>query len=189
MSGRASSWASPFRVGVVMPVIVFAASLLAGTREAVAHPRHEALAEAEWNRATGKLEVSLRLRPEDLEQALTRMLRSGHVNLDSTADVDRHLLMYLKPRFVIRKGDERMDLTWVGKEVDLRHVWIYFEVDLPHDPTACQVSFTMLMDLLPDQVNTLNLRDGEKRWSHRFSLDQPVVSLIRNPEPAGQTDE
>ena len=44
-----------------------------------AHPSHVAIAEAEWNQESKKMEVALRVRPEDLEEALTRAETSENI--------------------------------------------------------------------------------------------------------------
>lgn len=141
-----------------------------------AHPRHESIAEAEWNRETGKLEVALRLRPEDIESALTRVLRrSKRVNLDSTPDVDEHLQAYLGARFTLHSADskKRQEFVWIGKEVDLRYAWVYFELTMPAAPEQAVLSSTVLMDLLPDQVNTVLIKDGRRQSSLQFSRLKP----------------
>ena len=152
-----------------------------------AHPQHESIAEAEWNHKTGKLEVAMRLRPEDLESALTRMLGSSkRVNLDSTSDVDKHLQAYLQARFTLKAdgAKRRQPFTWIGKEVDLRYAWVYFEITMPaKDAAKAALSSTVLMDLLPDQVNTIVLQDGKQQTSLQFSRLQPVQRPWRTQAP------
>ena len=127
---------------------------------AQAHPSHVAIAEVEWNRETGNLEVAMRLRPEDVEDALSRMLR---------------LAAYLTPHFTVAANDQRQTIQWVGKEVTLRFVWVYFEVPMPENAETADLtlSCTVLMDLLPDQTNTVLLRDGNARWSKQFTRHKP----------------
>ena len=142
---------------------------------AQAHPSHVAIAEVEWNRETGNLEVAMRLRPEDVEDALSRMLRSERVDLERTKDVDKHLAAYLTPHFTVAANDQRQTIQWVGKEVTLRFVWVYFEVPMPENAATADLtlSCTVLMDLLPDQTNTVLLRDGNARWSKQFTRHKP----------------
>ena len=67
---------------------------------------------------------------------------------DITEDVDRQIVAYLRPRFVLELSGQRQKLHWVGKEVDLRDAWLYFEIDAPEFRDA-KISCTVLMDLLP----------------------------------------
>ena len=88
------------------------AALIGGAATASAHPRHVSIAEAEFNRESGHFEVALRVRPEDLEQALART--GPRVVLEKTPDVDKRITAYLKRHFSLRNGGAVQELEWVG---------------------------------------------------------------------------
>lgn len=157
--------------------------LLTPLAGAAAHESHVAIAEIQWNEESGKLEVALRVRPEDLEEALTRMLRAEpRVNLDTYEDVDRHIADYLRPRFTLSLAGKRQKLHWVGKEVDLRHAWLYFELDAERFEQAT-LGCTVLMDILPDQLNTVLLRQGRQRVSFDFVRQRPSQEISPSATP------
>ncbi len=66
--------------------------------QAAAHPFHISLAEMEWNRATERLEVSLKLHAVDIERALSQAARHK-VNLEKEPHIERLLRDYLQQHF------------------------------------------------------------------------------------------
>lgn len=67
------------------------------------HPFHVATAETKWNLETGRLEVSIRCHPIDLETALGK-IAGKKVDLDKTENVDELLTTYLEQNFKIQQG-------------------------------------------------------------------------------------
>ena len=79
---------------------------------ALAHEFHVSSAEVEHNRESGKLEVALRVLPEDLEAALSRG-RDRAVRLEVTAGVDALITAYLTHNFrVAGPGGEPRPVEW-----------------------------------------------------------------------------
>lgn len=142
----------------------------------LAHPAHVTLAEAEWNEETGKLEVALQVRPYDLEQAL-RLMTKQAVDLDKTDNIDDVIQTYLNRSVVLTKGKEAARLQWVGKEVNARDAWLYFEVPLPGGLAGWKMRHTVFFETLPNQVNTVTFRHGQRKQSLSFTQDHAVHPL------------
>ncbi len=158
---------------VLLPLV----SLLFVTHVAAGHPFHVSIAEAEFNRSTKKLEVALRVHPSDLEAILSRRTKN-RVDLDRTKDVDHLITQYVRETFVVRpKGGEPLKLKWVGKEVDARYAWLYFEFPCTAQPGVWEVTDTILCDWLKDQSNTILFRQGDQRFSLNFRQEQPTRTL------------
>ena len=64
-------------------------------------------------------------------------------------------------------------VSWVGKEIGVKHAWIYFETPLPSGAATIDIANTALFDVVPNQENTIELRLGERRLS--------AVSTPRDP--------
>ncbi|MBC7365296.1 MAG: hypothetical protein H7343_00570 [Undibacterium sp.] len=126
---------------------------------ASAHPIHTSYAEADFRPETGKLEVALRVYPDDLEAALTA--RAGKkITLEHTRPpaFDVLLLAYLRATFLLRTADGTTPtLHLVGRELKDRdqHLWIYFECSLPGGLTGARLSHRFLPDAFPEQLNAL----------------------------------
>ncbi len=95
------------------------------------HPVHESVSEVEWNQATGRLEVAMRLDVLD-EQWLRRRADEARRDGDKKKKGDWQLA-YLRSRFRISDvKDEKKDPTkyhWVGSEEDGGHIWWFFELE------------------------------------------------------------
>jgi ribosomal protein L23 len=144
---------------------------------AMTHPYHVTMAEAEWNKKTGALEIGLKLRPEDLERALS----AGHkkrITLDKTAKYDKILAAYLAKHFLVKDSSGKTQaLKFVGKELNLKSLWLYFEVPLKSGLEGAKVIHKMLFEVLPDQVNTVNFKADKKRCSVHFTLKHPKATI------------
>ncbi len=156
---RLSRCFAPFAGNLFVPFLLLAFIALAPP--ATAHPIHTSYAEADFRPETSKLEVALRVYPDDLETALTA--RAGKkITLERTPPpaFDVLLLAYLRATFLLRAADGTTPtLHLVGRELKDRdqHLWIYFECTLPGGLAGSRLSHRFLRDAFPDQLNALRL--------------------------------
>jgi hypothetical protein len=189
---------------------VFFAAIL-GSLPGAAHPYHVTVAEAELNAATGRLEVALRLLPEDLIRALEARDRrrgdeaGGESGPErSQAQEPRHdelLADLVREAFTVTTADGRSaPLHWVGSEASVKAVWLYFELDLGGAPAAqdgpapdgslldgITLANRLLLDLEPTQTNTVTLRFEEERQTLTLTPRSPERE-IRWPPPPPPSD-
>ena len=158
---RLSRRFASFAGNLLVPLPLLVLAFIALTPLASAHPIHTSYAEADFRPETNKLEVALRVYPDDLEAALTA--RAGRkVTLEHTPPpaFDVLLLAYLRSTFLLRAADGSLPvLHLVGRELKDRdqHLWIYFECELPGPLAAARLSHRFLRDAFPDQLNALRL--------------------------------
>lgn len=146
---------------------------------ASAHPIRSSFAEADYRPETKKLEVALRVFPDDLETALSA--HAGRpISLARTAPpaFDLALLAYLRATFLLRAADHTAPvLHLVGRELKDHdpHLWIYFECQIPGDLTGVRLSHRVLRDAFPEQLNAL--RVGQKGQTLLFlnNTEQPLA--------------
>ena len=101
-----------------------------------AHPSHSSITEIEWNAASGRFEVAMRLCIADLEDALSAQANT-RIRLTSALSCRPQLQRYLQEQFSItQENDNVCRLHWVGGEMELHHVWIYFEAESTSDDPA-----------------------------------------------------
>ncbi len=142
-----------------------------------AHPFHVSLAEAEFNAESGALEVALRVHPADLERAL-RNQEMRPVDLERSKGVDRMIVRYLQSHFQVRyQADERLAVTWVGKEISVKEAWLYFEMPLGQSAGTLQITQAFFFEQLEDQVNTINFKQGKRIESLSFTRDAATKTL------------
>lgn len=128
---------------------------------ASAHPIRTSFAEADFRPETHKLEIALRVYPDDLEAALTA--RTGQpISLARTPPpaFDVALLAYLRATFLLRAADDTTPtLQLIGRELkdNDQHLWIYFECTLPGGLAGTRLSHRVLRDAFPEQLNALRV--------------------------------
>ncbi len=161
-----------------LPGLVLAAGLaMCIVCTAAAHSFHQSLSEVELNATRSVLEVSMKVVPEDLERALENRVRR-QVNLDATDDVDALLLRYLSSTFRVSSDDGRLlPLHFVGKEVDHRAAWLYFEIPFAHRDGRLLLENRILFDLETEQINTVNYRQEDRHATLIFTVDNPKQPL------------
>lgn len=157
---------------------------LAAAGRVNAHQGHFSIADAEFNAETRCLEVALRVRAEDLEQAVRRS--SGEpITLDESEACAQAVRSYLFRNFTARTADgQPIELNWVGCAVAIKEAWLYFEIPVAGRLIGTRIEHRLLCDLLPDQVNTINFRAGGDRTTLWFNADHRSRTLdFRPPEP------
>jgi hypothetical protein len=152
-----------------------------------AHPFHVSVAEIEYNSVSKKLECALRIWPEDLEKALNKS-STEKIDLDATKDIDKRIFKYMQSKIKIADDGKVAKLIWVGKEMDIKQGWLYFEVETGVPPVGFSFSNQMFFELQDDQVNMFNFRFEDRRASISFTnvksrhqLSEEDFVPIRNP--------
>lgn len=171
-----------------LTVLAMSAWLATSAVDAAAHPFHVSVAEAEWNAETRRLEVALRLAPEDLEAALSQR-SDTKVRLEDSEQVDAMIVDYLNAHFSLRKTNEEEEprplaLKWIGKEVSTKSAWLYFEIDAPDGVAGLELRNDLLVDHEETQINTVVLREGQRKLTLRFDKKHTaeIVTFEERPE-------
>jgi hypothetical protein len=161
------------------------AGLLATAPPLAAHAIHTSVAEADYNAATRRLEVSLRVFIDDFEAALSVHARR-RLSLAGTPreEFDAAARTYLAETFTVRSPDGQLaPLLWVGREVrDAENeLWFHFEVALPGGIEGCRVHHRALGEQFPTQINSVRVRDGERRVTLVFLARQTEKTVRFRP--------
>lgn len=144
-----------------------------------AHPFHVSVAVADWNAESGKLEVSLRCHPIDLEQVVNERAKK-RVHLEKAeSQVQAYLIDVIKA--TTRDGQD-VKLEWVGMELTDKYAWLYFEIPLKDGPSGTTLTHRLFFTELDDQVNLVTVRDGKRKRSFSFSADVPKITLRLSDE-------
>ncbi len=100
--------------------------LLMAAPAAEAHSSHTSVAEVEWNETSQRFEIAMKLRIADLQDAISA--KQGKRIRLHTGSPDDAVLDYLTENFSVTfSEDQECRLRWVGKELELHDVWLYFE--------------------------------------------------------------
>lgn len=153
------------RVGVVLMLGFVAAFFVPSAR---AHKFHASFTEIERNPETKSLEVTIRVFPDDLENILGKREKK-RIQIDAITDAPRVVGDYVREHLVLRGPDGKtVEWKWVGLEVKVDAVWIYVEAPAPPSLDKWQARDSLFFDLFDDQINSVTVRDGNRRGSIQF---------------------
>ena len=155
---------------------LFAAALLSLSAAAGAHRFHMGITEVAFNARTGSTEIVHTYMAHDVE-ALLMNLYGRQFDLGDPED-QLVLRKYVEGRFWLKGQDNaRLPVRWVGMTADSQSVMIYQELEnAPLSKTAA-IHQGVLIDFLPDQVNTVNLNNAGAVRSLTFTqatVEQPT---------------
>jgi len=157
-----------------MKKLIVALLLCAASAGALAHRFHTGIAEIAHNDHTGSVEIVHTLMAHDID-ALLAARNKGPVDLSDPAG-ETLLRQYLDERFyLLAKNGKRLPLKWVGMNAGVESVVIYQELEKTPLAAVARIHNDILVDLLPRQTNTINLkRDGQIR---SLSFDRKTTEL------------
>lgn len=134
-----------------------AALLCGGCAAAQAHRFHAGIAELSFNQKSGSIEVVHTYMAHDIE-ALLAGLAGRQLDLGGP-QAEALLRTYLEQRFYLLAPDgKRLPLAWVGMTAGVDSVNVYQELPGTRLEQVARVHDEVLIDVLPRQANTVNLR-------------------------------
>jgi hypothetical protein len=165
------------KLSILSPLIVVAGLVFACAPIAGAHKYHTSFAAADYNSDEQSLQVSLRTFQDDLTEVLSR--RAGRkISLDRRREAEPLALAYLQDVFQIKRADgELLKLSWVGMEVNVDSVWLYFEVKVPGGIKGLYLRNLFMHDLFDDQTNLINVKEGGRKNALTFSRNDGFKAI------------
>lgn len=136
-----------------------AAALLLCSALAGAHRFHAGITDISFNARTGSTEIVHTYMAHDVESLLAN-LYGRQVDLNDPDD-QALLRKYVEGRFWMLGQDQaRLPLRWVGMTADAERVQVFQEIEQTPLWKAAAIHDDVLVDFLPEQVNTVNLNEG-----------------------------
>lgn len=150
--------------------------LLSAAGAALSHRFHFGIAEMSDNARTGNVEVVHTLMAHDVD-ALLVSRHKRQIDLSQPED-EALLRAYAEEKFYLTgKNGKRLPLKWVGMTVSVENVVIYQELEQSTLRQIARVHNELLVDFLPRQVNTVNVRRGASVASLAFNLKNPERAM------------
>jgi hypothetical protein len=157
-------------------VFSFIASFLF-TAPSTLHEFHTSLAQVHYNQSSRSFEITLRVFTDDLEAALTLMNNNNKVTIDAP-QADQLIAQYLNKHFaLLDRQNQKKELTFIGKEVEVDVTWIYAEIPVPDLPSGMRLQNSVLTELFGDQVNMVNFKYLSTIRTFMFKPNETVQSL------------
>ncbi len=156
----------PFALGLI------GACLALAPAPARAHAVHSAAVEMESNHEAMRVEVTLRLFLDDLEAALSaRAGKPIQAEKVPAAEFAASVTAYLRETLVLRdpQGNPAR-LEWIGRELKdaANEAWLFVQFAGPAKLDEAQLRVTLLRDQFPDQLTSVQVRDGQRRLTLLF---------------------
>ena len=152
------------------------ALLLCLSTAAGAHRFHFGMTDISYNERSGSTEIVHTYTAHDIE-ALLLNLYGRQFDLSEPED-QAVLRQYIERQFWLGARDAtRLPAKWIGMTVDANSVVIFQEIGNTPLTRAATIRQGVLIDFLPEQVNTVNLNTGGAVRSLTFSrkaLEQPA---------------
>jgi hypothetical protein len=127
------------------------------------HKFYVSLTEIRFNGESSRFEVSMRIFPDDMDQALLE--RSGMETFLATKmetpGADSILQAYLYMHFTMESDGKQVSFRYLGKEPEADAIWCYLESEPIAPPRSLMVHNGILMDKFEDQVNIIQVYSGE----------------------------
>lgn len=143
------------------------------------HDFHVSITNAELNESTNSLQISMKLFTEDLEDAI-KDEHQIELKLEDEKEypqADSLIFAYVTRHFWIKSGGEKLNMNFVGRELEQDIVFIYLEVaDMPGVNTL-SVSNTIFFDRFDDQSNIVNIEIGSDLESAFLEKSNPKKTL------------
>ena len=150
---------------------ILAAVLLLCSAAVSAHRFHAGITDISFNARTGNTEVVHTYMAHDVE-ALLANLYGRQFDLTDADDQDV-LRKYVEGRFAILGQDgARLPLHWVGVNADAERVTVFQEIEQTPLWKAAAIRDKVLVDFIPEQVNTVNLNEGNAVRTLTFDHDK-----------------
>jgi len=146
-----------------MKRLILASLLMFACAASFGHRFHAGMTEIAFNARTGSVEVVHTYMAHDIDARLATLHKR---QVDLTEPFDQALLrQYIEQQFFLTGSDNRrIHLNWVGISVNVDSVMIYQEAADTELAQVGQVHHEVLAEFLPDQANTVNVKqDGEIR--------------------------
>lgn len=145
-----------------------------------AHRYHTTLARIDHNEKEKILEISVQVFTHDLVPALEQKARK-RIDLEKTPEVDKMIQDYFAENFVLKnKSGETRKLNWVGKELEVDSVWLYFEVPWHEDFQGANLQNTLFFEAFPEQTNLVVARFAGKKADLVFKPGDKFKEIIEN---------
>jgi hypothetical protein len=153
-----------------------AAALVFISTAASAHSFHAGITDISFNERTGSTEIVHTYMAHDVETLLANLYQR---DFDLTQPEDQDVLRkYVERQFWLQGQDKaRLPVRWVGMTIDAQSVMVYQEAEKTPLSRTAAIHDEVMIDFLPDQVNTVNLNDGGKVRTFLFestTTEQPV---------------
>jgi hypothetical protein len=113
---------------IIIAVIIATLTFSNKAAAKVAHRFHSSLTRIDYDSDEKNIKITIQMIAHDVLEVFDEIAGKS-LELESSPEVDEMLRKYLAEHFVMQnKSGEKLELKWVGKEIELERVFVYFEI-------------------------------------------------------------
>lgn len=154
-------------------------SLRAADREK--SPLHLSLTEANYDRAKGRLLLSVRVQKADFEAALSDRTKRK-LSAAEPGELAPAALDYVRENLHLKSAKgEVLRLEWAGLDITETQIFLFFEAALIGSAQDLRVSHTLLQERFTDQINSFEIHEGALKRTLVFAHDTGEAKVQLKP--------
>lgn len=152
----------------IITVLILAVLILQGFN--LLHEFYVSLTEIRYNSESERMEVSMRIFPDDMDRALMEHhgINANLLTEYEHPEADSLLESYLNDLFTIELDGSRLSLSYLGKESESDVMWCYLESGTVEKPGKITIYNSILTEIFEDQVNIIQVYVG--KWNKGLLL-------------------
>ncbi len=145
---------------------------------ALLHPFYVSVIDINHNTKEETVEMSIRIFTQDLEETLQKYsaAKIDMVHPANKAVLDKQINDYIKQKLQLKMNSQTVTMQYVGYEIQLESVWIYFEVPKIKQLKKLDVNCTILYDFQNIQSNIFHVKANGTEKSYK--LDYPKNTTV-----------
>ena len=142
------------------------------------HPYYVSVTEIEYNLQKKELGVACKFFVDDLEEAI-KEAGAGKTDLIKGEKSRNTKLLegYLKTHFALSADGRKIDLKFIGYELDQEAIWCFLEAEAVEPFKRLNIRGDMLFELRKEQINLFHATVNGKRKSQRLTLPDRAFTL------------
>lgn len=131
--------------------------------QSIIHPFYISLTEIKYNPKEKSLEISQKIFREDLEVALTNQYKTkvNFLTPENKVDLEKKIKKYILENNEIDINGQKMELNYLGFELEEEAVWIYLEARKVPFPKTVDIRNSILHKHFDSQQNVINFYRDE----------------------------
>lgn len=146
------------------------------------HPFYVSVMEVNHNATDKTLEISCRVFAEDIEEILEKNYKTT-LDITDANDMTRFnelLPDYFSSRLSFAVDGKKVQISYLGFEVDKEAAYCYFQVDHINAAKKIDVVNSVLYDFNENQINIMHVTVNGKRNSTKLVYPEKSASFIFN---------
>ena len=147
---------------------------------AIFHPFFISVIDIQHNAKESSIEISVRTFTDDLEKMINK---EYHVQIDlndskQKSKADALIQQYIQKKLVLAANGAKVNLDYVGFEVQSESTWSYFEVKNMKQLKQLNVFCELLFGIDPQQINIFHVTSGGTRKSYELAAPKNSTQFI-----------